>query len=663
MGPQIESTTTFMNEAARTMKTFGSRSGMGVALSFIPILALVGSARGQVAEYLDHAGLTRELRTLVNSTDLAAMKSVGTTLEGREVWMVEVGDPGGAPLDQRPGVLIVGNLEGDHLVGSHLALESLRYVVQNRDLEAVQRILTENVLYFFPRLNPDGAEALFASVKANRRTNARPWDEDNDGRMDEDGPEDLNGDGYITVMRVPDPAGRYMIHPEDERVMRRADATKGERGAYKLYTEGTDEDGDGFINEDGPGGVDLDRNFQHAYPYWEGDAGPHMVSEVESRAVMDFAISHRNIAAFLTLGETDNLVTPPDSRGTLAAAKVLELPGFAVMANDTVFDVGVFAVGGGGGGGRRGGSRGGGGGGWLRGAQPGRDNDPSSGTRPATTVATGDQVYFKAVSDAYKEITGIEAVPVHRRPEGALFQYGYYHFGVPSFSTPGWGIPKATGEGAGGGGDTVGGARAGARSRAGAQTAPGAGARTAASEGDGGADVQMLASLDSANIEAFVDWAPFQHPELGQVEIGGFIPYVTHNPPAARLPELGRKHGEFLVRLAGMLPRVRIADTEVKALGGEVFTITVQVENVGFFPTSTQHGVRSRSVGPTSVQIQVDPDAILTGADKTASVGVLAGSGSREEVTWVIRGREGAEVEIKLISQKSGHDSRTLTLR
>ncbi len=121
------------------MKTFGSRSGMGVALSFIPILALVGSARGQVAEYLDHAGLTRELRTLVNSTDLAAMKSVGTTLEGREVWMVEVGDPGGAPLDQRrevwmvevgdpggapldqrPGVLIVGNLEGDHLVGSHL---------------------------------------------------------------------------------------------------------------------------------------------------------------------------------------------------------------------------------------------------------------------------------------------------------------------------------------------------------------------------------------------------------------------------------------------------------------------------------------------------------------------------------------------------------------
>ena len=175
--------------------------------------------------------------------------------------------------------------------------------------------------------------------------------------------------------------------------MKRADATKGETGAYTLYWEGTDEDGDGFINEDGPGGVDLNRNFQHAYPHWQADAGPHMVSEVESRALMDFTIAHRNIGAILTFGETDNLVTPPDSRGALAGAKVLDLPTFADASLDEVFSTGVFAsavaevaaeaVGGGGGGGS------------LPPGRPvGRDNDPSSGTRPATTVATGDQVYF-----------------------------------------------------------------------------------------------------------------------------------------------------------------------------------------------------------------------------------------------------------------------------
>jgi len=635
------------------MRKCGPNLVSGLAILLASILVLPATSQGQTSAYLDFDGFTGELRSIVNGSDLATLESLGTTLGGREVWMVEVGDRSGIPLSNRPGVLVAGNMEGNHLVGSHMALEALRYLIQNQDDESVQRVLSENVLYFFPRLNPDGAQAMFDRIKWDRTTNALPWDEDNDGRMNEDGPEDLNGDGYVTVMRVRDPAGPYMIDPEDERVMKQADATKGETGEFKLYLEGTDEDGDGFINEDGPGGVDLNRNFQHAYPYWEGDAGPHMVSEIESRAVMDFAIAHRNIAAFLTFGQTDNLVTPPNARGELAGAKVLALPGFAAASNAEVFDKGVFAAGGGGGGGR-GGGRGGGGGSWIRGAQPGRDNDPSSGVRPATTVATGDQVYFKAVSDAYKEITGIENVPVHRTPEGALFQYGYYHFGVPSFSTPGWGIPKAESEPSEARGAASTGGRSGAGGGTGARTDPAPGAS---------ADAKILASLEAADIEAFVDWSSFQHPELGEVEIGGFIPYVTQNPSADQLPELGEKHGAFLVKLAGMLPKVRIAETEVEAHGGGVFTVTVEVENAGFFPTSSQHGIRSRSVGPTSVQIQVDPDDILTGADKTAPVGVLSGSGTRAKVTWVIQGREGAEVEIKLMSQKSGHDSRTITLR
>jgi hypothetical protein len=142
------------------------------------------------------------------------------------------------------------------------------------------------------------------------------------------------------------------------------------------------------------------------------------------------------------------------------------------------------------------------------------------------------------------------------------------------------------------------------------------------------------------------------------------MPYATTNPPAAQLPELGQKHGEFLVELAGMLPRVRIADTKVTALGGGVFSITVEVENTGLLPTSLRHGQTARSVAPSFVQIQVEDHDILSGADKTTDLGVLNGSGTRSEsVTWVIRGREGAQLEIKLHSQKSGNDTATVTLR
>ena len=63
-------------------------------------------------------------------------------------------------------------------------------------------------------------------------------------------------------------------------------------------------------------------------------------------------------------------------------------------------------------------------------------------------MATQDLVYFEAASEAYKRITGIENVPGHRTPEGAFFQYGYYQYGVPSFSTLGWGVPSTGGGGA-----------------------------------------------------------------------------------------------------------------------------------------------------------------------------------------------------------------------
>ena len=313
--------------------------GIIALLALIPISGL----GAQSASYLDFNGLTRELRSLANGSRLATLKSLGKSHESRDIWLVEIGDPSGAPLDTRPGLLVVGNLTGDHLVGSALALETIRHLLaQESGDTSLAAVLEDRVVYVVPRLNPDGAEAMFQAVKVERRRNALAFDDDNDGRVDEDPPEDLNGDGLITVMRKKDPSGAYMVDPAESRLMKRADPSQGEAGTYKLYIEGRDNDGDGFLNEDGPGGVDLDRNFQHAYPYWQRDAGPSMVSEPESRALMDFVVAHRNIAAILTYGFSDNLVTPPDARGNLADASTLDLPAFALASNDDVFSKGVF---------------------------------------------------------------------------------------------------------------------------------------------------------------------------------------------------------------------------------------------------------------------------------------------------------------------------------
>jgi hypothetical protein len=416
--------------------------------------------------------------------------------------------------------------------------------------------------------------------------------------------------------------------------------------------------------------VDLNRNFQHAYPYWQRDAGPHMVSEPETRALMDFMIAHGNIGAILAFGHSDNLVTPPDARGNLADAAVLDLPTFADASLADVFEAdepgaaqfGGFSFFRGGGLPR------------LRGAQPGRDNDPSSGRRPATTVNADDLEYFKTVSEAYRDLTGITKVGVNREARGAFFQYGYFHFGVPSFSTQGWGVPAPPKDDEAAGAeepeqpeDEAAAPDPPPRGPPGARRPLGrSGMARGGSGGSGGAtglDATLLAAMDSAGIAVFTDWTAYAHPDLGAVEIGGFTPYALTNPPPAMVADLGTAHAAFVVRLAGMLPQVRIADTEVTNHGGGVFTVTVEVENGGYFPTALQHGVVSRAVQPTMVQIQVDPEAVLSGDDKTTFIRQLAGSGTRERVSWLIRGRQGASVDIVVRSAKGGADTATVTLR
>ncbi len=591
------------------------------AVAAAAVLLLAGDAEAQSREYLDFDELTDELREVVDGSDHARMRSIGTSHEGREVWLVEVGDPSGTPLDERPGVLVVGNLSGDHLVGSALALETVRYLLEDPSAAGVRQ---EQVVYVVPRLNPDGAEAMFDDVRRDRRRNARPFDDDNDGRTDEDPPEDLDGDGMITVMRVPDPGGAFMVHPDDPRLMKRADRAAGERGAFTLHTEGVDSDGDGFLNEDGFGGVDLDRNWQHVYPYWERDAGPHMVSEPEVRALMDFVVAHDRIGAVLTFGHSDNLVAGTDARGNFADASVLQLDAFAAEPWQEIWGTGSFDEIGGGRGFRFG-PRLGAGNVPLRGAQPGRDNDPQSGRRPAESVDAADREYFNAVAEAYREITGIEEVLVNREPEGAFFQVAYFQRGIPAFSTQGWGAAEAL---------------------------------------DGAtADERALAWADSAGVEVFDAWTEHEHPELGTVEIGGFRPYATTNPPAEALGELGRLHGEFVVRLAGMLPRVRIVSADVEAHGGGVFTVTAEVENTGYLPTTLQHGVVSRAVDPTLVRLEIDSGRILTGAAKSSEVEKLEGTGSRARFSWLIRGSTGERVEILARSEHGGTDTTTVTLR
>jgi hypothetical protein len=669
------------------------------------VIAAGGTGWAQdTAKYHNYGELTTLLQGLAGANKtLIKLESIGKTLGKRDLWMLQIANPAGVPVGERPGVLIAANFEGDHVYGSELALFIADYLVKSYGANAnVKQRLDNFVYYVVPRVNPDGAEDMWAPLKWARRTNARPYDDDNDGRLDEDGPDDLNKDGLITVMRVKDPNGGYIIDPDDARLMRKADPKKGEKGEYALYWEGIDNDGDGFINEDGPGGVNINRNFMHEYPYFKPEAGPYMVSEPETRAMLEFMTSHRNIGAILTFGGSDNLVTPPTAAGTLAAAKGMDLETVAAASIAGANKTGIFASAAGFGGGRGGGRGGGGGemmiseemlqeimaaggGAFMMGGGGGGQRGGAAAVQPtgraampqraaATTYNASDVDYFRTISAKYAELTGIRQTLMNTRPEGAFFSYGYFQFGVPSFSTPGWGLAEAQrgggmpgmGAGAPGGQGQMAqmqqqfGAAAGQRGGA-----AGLGQRAgAAGAADGqGVDRQLLQWMDREKIDGFVAWTKVKHPDFGEVEVGGFKPYAFTNPPAAKIAEMGKAHAEFALYLPTIFPAVKIAKLEAVPQGGGFYRVKAEVENTGFLPTALTHAVTARSVKPTMVQLQVAPESIVSGGQKTSFIQALIGSGGRMKFDWLIKGKAGSNIELKVVSQKAGADKRAVALK
>lgn len=641
-----------------------------VVISGILICIIPGKSQPAQPEqgYQTYDELTHELQVLVKAhPDLARLESIGTSAEGRDIWLLTLAKKGSVPTEERPGLLIAANFEAGHLIGSRLSMAMAEQLVRGyQENDNIKQSLDNHVFYIIPRMNPDGAESWFSKLLTGQKGNNRPADADNDGRMDEDGPEDLNGDGVITVMRVKDPHGLFMLDPADGRLLKRADAAKGETGVYSIYLEGIDNDGDGFINEDPVGGTDLNRNFQHAYPYFKEDAGRYMVSEPESRTLMDWVISHRNVAMVLTFGESDNLIVPPSSRGQLSTDRPLDLISLARASVEGASRVGMISMGG------RGfdrysmmmmGSRGRSGG---QGATPESTGRQRPSREPATTVNQGDIEYFSTISSRYKELTGIQTQPVLRNPEGAFFQYAYYHYGVPAFSTPGWGITLPA--------DST--RRSGAR---GSMARPGGSDNTSvmpggmarggqfpiegSSSSTPGIDAQFLKYLDSKNIQGFVNWEKATHPEFGEVEIGGFKPLEISNPPIKEIDKLAESHTQFALYLSTLYARIQIVDTEVTSLGGGLFMVRAEIANEGFLPTALKHGVQSRSVKPTMVQLGVAPEQIISGSSKTNFFQTLDGSGRRVKYEWMVKGKSGEKIELKAVSQKAGSDVKTITLK
>ena len=232
---------------------------------------------------------------------LTRLYSIGRSWRGADLMLIEVTNQATGPAAEKPALYLDGGIHAAELTGSAVALYVLGQLLDGYGTDPrITQLLDTRTFYIRPKFNPDGADLALIHDQS-LRSSVHPVDDDGDGVPDDDPPEDLNGDGWITQMRIPDPDGNRMQDPADPRILlaRPEGATEGR--FYRVITEGIDNDGDGRINEDGIGGLDMNRNFPRNWEleFLQPGAGEFPLSEPETYATVKFINEHPNIGSIV----------------------------------------------------------------------------------------------------------------------------------------------------------------------------------------------------------------------------------------------------------------------------------------------------------------------------------------------------------------------------
>lgn len=251
--------------------------------------------------YYNHAGITDICKKLAAAhPDLIKLSSIGKSYQGREMWLLTVTDFKTGKPEEKPGFYIDGNIHSNEVQGSEMALYTAWYLAESfKDVAFIKELLADKVFYIVPTINPDARDHYMKEPNSphSPRSGVIPVDNDRDGVVNEDGFDDLNGDGHITMMIRKSPTGRMKKDPNDPR--RLIPAKPDEPGEYEvLGFEGLDNDGDGRVNEDGTGFYDPNRDWAWKWQpnHIQGGAYKYPFSIPENRNVRDFVMAHPNIA-------------------------------------------------------------------------------------------------------------------------------------------------------------------------------------------------------------------------------------------------------------------------------------------------------------------------------------------------------------------------------
>jgi hypothetical protein len=450
------------------------------------------------------------------------LESIGKSHDGRDLMLMTVNNPATGPESGKAGMYVEANVHGNEIQGGEVCLYTIWYLMENYGrIEDVTRLVDERVFYIIPTVNPDGRQYFMEGPGGNARSGHVPVDDDNDGVFDEDPPEDINGNGVIEQIRKRVPGeGNYRISRTNPDVLE--PVPFGETGDWILLgQEGVDNDGDGMVNEDGPGSYDPNRNWPSDWQpdYIQSGAMDYPFQLPEARAVADFLKAHPNISGVQSYHNNGGMI--------------LRGPGAESVGEYPMGDVRFY------------------------------DELGQNGERILPFYR-----YIVLWSGLYT---------VH----GGFIDYTNDGLGIPSFSNELWN------------GDQY-------------FTSP----ALQEQQADPSSPIAPAVSryyfdryLEFG--DEFVGWKAFDHPQFGPVEMGGvWKKFQGRVPPRFMNEELCHRNMAFSLYQAGEMPLIRMGETSVEKIGGDVYRVFVDITNSKVAPTIMARAAQNFTVRPDLLLVE-----------------------------------------------------------
>jgi len=301
----------------------------------VTLFALASYVQAQVSVPYDYnrwpyplyAEVTQKLQSLAKRyPKLARLHNIGKSGQGRDLWVIEISNFDKGPSDGKPALWADGNIHAGEVTGRQLLMYFAEQLLLSYGKDPKMTALVDDrVYYIMPILDVDGGEKVLTRHPA--------WP---DHKPAEQAGKDLDGDGFITQMRVKDPKGMWYQSPIDPRVMLQVRDRTGGRWnfvpttvdepkdfddelappdrRYSVYVEGQNMSPRASVTREP---ANFNRNWPAEWKPTEPGAGPYPLSLPEVAAVAKFMTDHKNIYFDYTIhsggGAKNYIVRPPMS--------------------------------------------------------------------------------------------------------------------------------------------------------------------------------------------------------------------------------------------------------------------------------------------------------------------------------------------------------------